>query len=600
MSGINDARQRAERELRWTAERVRDVLLAERNGRREHGKEGRPKVRHSCLFHVDPVASADFYWDEGWYYCHACGVHPLDDVVAELELYEATGPSNNGRRRRADKPRSRPPDDQIVATYDYQGEDGELLFQTVRYNPKDFRQRRPDGRGGWIWNMKGVRRVPYRLPGLLDADPDQWVFICAGEKDVETLVEHGEVATTNPMGEGKWLPEFNQYFRDHFVVILPHQDEAGEAHGEDVRRNLLPVAHEVRVANVPRGKDITEFCELGGTDEELDDLLDASAPKGPTRPESSTKRSSTGYTLLAVGELLTEDEDEDECVVEGLLFVGEFSTCQAKPKVGKSTLVRQLAACVAQGDDFLGRKVMQGPVIYLSIEEHRRQVRQHFRALIHDLTAPLHIHFGATPEDAVRQLGKLIEQIKPVLVIIDPLFKFVRGVKDESAYIEVTRALEPVLDLARETGVHLLATHHNKKRGDGSGDDTLGSTSIFGNVDVAILLSRKQDDTRTIKTEGRHEDMPLTVLSMDETGGLYLAGSAGQYERERIHDAVLSAIRNAPVEGLGRDEVVDKVGMRKVAVVRALDELTSAGKVLHSGDGKRGNPHRWWWDGPRG
>jgi putative DNA primase/helicase len=36
----------------------------------------------------------------------------------------------------------------IVRTYDYRALDGTVLYQAVRYLPKDFRQRRPDGHGG--------------------------------------------------------------------------------------------------------------------------------------------------------------------------------------------------------------------------------------------------------------------------------------------------------------------------------------------------------------------------------------------------------------------------------------------------------------------
>lgn len=50
----------------------------------------------------------------------------------------------------------------LVATYDYRDEGGNLLYQVLRYHPKDFRQRRPDGEGGWSWSVKGVPRVPYR------------------------------------------------------------------------------------------------------------------------------------------------------------------------------------------------------------------------------------------------------------------------------------------------------------------------------------------------------------------------------------------------------------------------------------------------------
>ena len=35
----------------------------------------------------------------------------------------------------------------IVATYDYTDEGRRLLYQNVCFEPKDFRQRRPDGKG---------------------------------------------------------------------------------------------------------------------------------------------------------------------------------------------------------------------------------------------------------------------------------------------------------------------------------------------------------------------------------------------------------------------------------------------------------------------
>src|SRR5689334_20237709 len=74
----------------------------------------------------------------------------------------------------------------IVATYDYEDENCELLFQAVRYGPKKtFKQRRPDGRGGWLWNIDGVRIVPYRLPTF--AEGIGTVYIAEGEKDVEAL-----------------------------------------------------------------------------------------------------------------------------------------------------------------------------------------------------------------------------------------------------------------------------------------------------------------------------------------------------------------------------------------------------------------------------
>jgi len=57
----------------------------------------------------------------------------------------------------------------VDVTYDYVDAQGILLFQTVRQNPKGFRQRRPDGKGGWIWSMGNVPRPLYNLPGVIAA-----------------------------------------------------------------------------------------------------------------------------------------------------------------------------------------------------------------------------------------------------------------------------------------------------------------------------------------------------------------------------------------------------------------------------------------------
>ena len=109
--------------------------------------------------------------------------------------------------------------DPIADTYDYTDEDGNFLFQVVRYDPKDFKQRHIGGKGGWIWNLNGVRRVLYRLPELMAADPAKPVFIVEGEKDANRLIQQGLIATTNPMGAGKWLPEYFDFLTEILAIL---------------------------------------------------------------------------------------------------------------------------------------------------------------------------------------------------------------------------------------------------------------------------------------------------------------------------------------------------------------------------------------------
>jgi len=127
----------------------------------------------------------------------------------------------------------------IVGEYDYTDESGQFLFQVVRYEPKDFRQRQSDGRGGWIWNLDSVKRVPYRLPELIEAVASGHpVFVVEGEKDADTLWSTNIPATCNPGGAGKWLDQYSKYLRGATVYILPDNDESGRNHASEVKASL--------------------------------------------------------------------------------------------------------------------------------------------------------------------------------------------------------------------------------------------------------------------------------------------------------------------------------------------------------------------------
>lgn len=159
----------------------------------------------------------------------------------------------------------------IVATYPYTDEHCNLLFQVVRFEPKDFRQRRPDGNDGWTWNLNGVRRVLYNLPTVLKA---QSVLILEGERDVETARKFGIPGTCNPHGAGKWRSEYSPFLRGKRVAVICDADPPGVAHGREVARSLLGVAAAVKLIEaLPQSKDLTEWVERGGTRDALLTLI---------------------------------------------------------------------------------------------------------------------------------------------------------------------------------------------------------------------------------------------------------------------------------------------------------------------------------------
>jgi hypothetical protein len=262
----------------------------------------------------------------------------------------------------------------IDATYKYDDEDGKPLFEVVRYNPKDFRQRRPDGKGDWIWSTKGTRMVPYRLPQLLRAvEAVETIFIAEGEKAVDILVEEGLTATCSPGGAGKWRPEYGKYFAGADVVILPDNDSAGRAHADQVARALSGTAQSVKIVDLaknapalPEKGDAYDWICLGRTVEDLKWFAEDTEPYQPPAPSDPPAQPQLNSRALFYRDL-TKRSDSDY-IVKGVIERGAF--CEIRGPVGarKSFLAIDLGLHVALGRDWRGRRVHQAGVLYVSAE----------------------------------------------------------------------------------------------------------------------------------------------------------------------------------------------------------------------------------------
>ncbi len=169
--------------------------------------------------------------------------------------------------------------DEIVATYDYVDEQGALLYQVVRKANKKFLQRRPDGRGDWIWKLDKTRRVLYRLPRVAEAvAAGATIYIAEGEKDVHALEKAGVVATCNAMGAGKWRKEYAKVLQAADVVVVADRDDAGREHAAKVANSLVDVASSVRIVEAAEGKDAADHLAAGHT---VDDFITGTPPEGP-------------------------------------------------------------------------------------------------------------------------------------------------------------------------------------------------------------------------------------------------------------------------------------------------------------------------------
>jgi putative DNA primase/helicase len=218
-----------------------------------------------------------------------------------------------------------PPQLNVDVAYDYRYADRTLAYQVVRTitgEPR-FLQRRPNGLHRWIWNVEGIRRVPYHLPELLSAPRGSVIYIPEGEKDVDRLRRHGRIATCNPGGaaehknkakpyRGKWLLEFGEHLRGQHVRILADNDAPGEAHALDIARKLQGIAASVRIIRLPNlavKGDVSDWLDAGHTIKELDHLADETLEWDPLdepgcakslESDAAEAQPSTGRTNLQV------------------------------------------------------------------------------------------------------------------------------------------------------------------------------------------------------------------------------------------------------------------------------------------------------------
>ena len=482
------------------------------------------------------------------------------------------------------------PRSNVVATYDYTDENGELLFQTVRFSPKGFRQRRSDGKGGWKWNLNNTRRVLYRLPEIRNAD---LVYIVEGEKDVETLRSLGATATCSPMGAGKWRREYVEFLCGKIVVILPDHDLAGRSHAIQIAKSLFGIAKEIIIVdlpNLPEKGDVTDFIQQGGTLEGLQQLT-ANSEEWMPQSENVLSNPPPGFQFTALSELIKEPDETTPFIWEDVLPAGGFSVCSAKPKVGKSTFARNLALAISRGEHFLGRQTFSGSILLLCLEEKRTEIAKHFQRMGAD-SQNIWVHIGMIPDSSLGELSAAIETYKPSLVIIDPLSRLLR-VRDFNDYGLVSRGLEYFIDLARRTNCHIMALHHESKLERNGGDALLGSTAIFGAVDTHIQL-KKRDKTRIITSTQRYgRDLSEIVIELDEqTGMLAERGEFQSLIFQEIKQSILSVFEEG--KELTELEIKRQVKCSSQGISsRALRDLVEEKQLLRTGNGKKGSPFQY-------
>lgn len=216
-------------------------------------------------------------------------------------------------------------------------------------------------------------------------------------------------------------------------------------------------------------------------------------------------------------------------LVKGLLNIASETWLIGAPGSRKSFVALDLAAHVAEGRDWLGRKVRQGPVVIIAAEgagglgsrikaweaEHGRPMSDQVHILPRPVQAASPVAWGV--------LVKACERIGPALVIGDTQARLSVGLKENDAtdmgiYIAAIGAIKMA------SGACVVSIHHTGR----SGGDARGSSALDGAQDTELKVTAGTEPLRGELHVEKQKDLTegpaipllfgLHVVGQDEDG----------------------------------------------------------------------------------
>lgn len=403
---------------------------------------------------------------------YGCCVH-REDSLHRKRIFELVGirdgtsnghsvksPSREKKPKASDKTASTP----FEKAYVYQDANGDKLYETRRYVPKDFRPFNP--KTGWL-SLQGVTVVPYHLPELIAS---QTAWIVEGEKDADSLMALGITATCRAQGTSIWEPELTRWFVGKDVIFCGDNDkdnplQPGPKFRAMVEVAIKPVAKSWRSVYVPEpDNDISEALE-GLSDTEAHEFLKTLL----ALPDDGIRRRSLAeYAQMEVNAADTLLGDRWLCRTGAALFV-------APSGIGKSSAGAQMDALWSLGRTAFGiRPAKPLRILTIQVENDEGDLIEMADGVLQGLglndsdlcvvetntnvvTIP-----GKTGESFFRQLRSELKNYPADLLRIDPASAFNGAeIKDSAATNQFCRQLlQPLLI---EFNVGCILTVHTPK-----------------------------------------------------------------------------------------------------------------------------------------
>lgn len=418
--------------------------------------------------------------------------------------------------------RAKGPSGKIVATYNYTDAAGELLYQVVRFDPKDFRQRKPDSRGGWVY--ANDRDVLYRWADLAQY-PDATVFVCEGEKDADRLASLSHCATT-VCGSSKWGAECVGPLKGRNVIILEDNDEKGRTRALKAANALHDMAASIRIVRLPdlpeRG-DVSDWLDADpARAETLPDICCGTPEWEPDPNEPSEEVSASEQTspieLFWHGE--TYDRAPRSWTIKNLLPETGAGLLSGQWGTAKTFAGLDMSAAIMTATPFAGREITRRGGVLFVAAEGATEIPIRLQGLVEHKLSPLALAEAAAGRPIRADLESLpfawIEECPslkdgfdrllagaqsaashiaeqfdlPLALIIVDTLNAAANFKDGNDAAEGQFIMNRLNDLSRKTGAFVLAVDHFGKAVE---TGTRGTSAKEAAADMVLALLADRD-----------------------------------------------------------------------------------------------------------
>jgi energy-coupling factor transporter ATP-binding protein EcfA2 len=365
----------------------------------------------------------------------------------------------------------------------------------------------------------GQKPTNYIFGTPIDFYPEmQEVILTGGEKDTLTLIAHGFNAITLS-SETADMPSklLKDLYKSQMRItgILYDLDDTGVRRAKELSKKLKCSAITLPQSLIEQGgKDVSDFFRLGGTKEQLQEIIAAAEPYVDTILSTERKSVRTASQRMEDAKNMPEIQK----MFDVFLHSGELAILFGDTGIGKSILAVAIADAVSRGVGLLTLENQSEAcnVIYHDFELSDKQFQKRYsdnNGTMHQFSNNLYtdnVDFTELVVDRNNRFEQvLMEKIKMDIIDVDAKLIIIDNITFLSAQtssdVQVAMELMKLLkQLKTELGVTIIVLAHTPKRNPSNPliiNDLAGSKQLsnFADTVFAVGVSSADSGYRYIK-----------------------------------------------------------------------------------------------------